>query len=491
MTRAELVTVINRILNNSEMDSRYIPDLVSKKWYYDEIRKGLASGIIKGDVEGKVRPNDLITREEAITMIARAFVPDSGSPSVLSFEDADQISSWAKQYVSDFVYAKYISGYKDKTIKPKSNITRAEVAKIISRIIDIYGSYGAFTGNIKGDLLINGNGVILKDLTVYGNLIICEGATNISIEHVMVEGSLIYRVDLDLDKLTIKATKGEFDMRPVVEENKSVFQNEPYGISFSIPKKAKVVYADEDSKINYSQKNLMVIRINKDDELYYKSFANGLFAERNRYAKAYQEVKTGYIGRYRYAIYGDDKDESHFLYIKRDNVEYSIYFFNIENIDVIETLVESIRFFAGSKIDEHVVKTYYNDKLYLKFNYLDLVSVDDSYNTGIVNEEESEYKMFIQVTNIVDLSNYTTEQLKTILVDLEDTSSEIIESSIKKVYIYDAIEYVTKNDGKLTRSLYVIIANKLYHFIFTADEAKMAGAGVELYDDIISNIEFK
>ncbi len=382
-------------------------------------------------------------------------------------------------------------GYNDKTIRPKANITRAEVAKIINKIVDIYGNYGRFTGNLKGNLLVNGPGIVLEDLTLYGNLIISEGATNVVIKHVIVEGKAIHRIDLELDETTIKASKGLFNLVPKIQEDTSKYDNPEYGINFSIPQGGTVIYVSGDTqKINYKQKNLMVIRINKNDDLYFKSFSNGLFQEKYRFERPYNELKQGYIGRYKYAIYGDDKNESQFLYIKRDNVEYSIYFFNIDGLNVIETLVESIRFYAGTNIDEHEVKTYNNEILHLKFNYIDLVSVDDSYNTGVVNEEESFYKMFIQVTNIVDLSNYTTEQLKSILVDLEDTSSEIIESNIKKVYVYDAIEYVVKNDDKLTRSLYVIIANKLYHFIFTAEEDRMASGGIEIYDDIVNNIEF-
>ncbi len=109
MTRAELVTIINRMLNNSEQDSRYIPDLDTKKWYYSEMRKAMASGIIQGDVEGNVRPNDLITREEAVVMIGRALVPSTDSLAVLDFTDSDKISSWAEKYISEFVYSKYIS----------------------------------------------------------------------------------------------------------------------------------------------------------------------------------------------------------------------------------------------------------------------------------------------------------------------------------------------------------------------------------------------
>ena len=119
------------------------------------------------------------------------------------------------------------------------------------------------------------------------------------------------------------------------------------------------------------------------------------------------------------------------------------------------------------------------------------MAVDDSYNTGVVNEnQEAYYKLFLQVNNIIDMSNYTVEQLKNILVSLEDSDGEIIESKIRKVYIYDAIEYTVKNDGKLFKSLYIIISNKLYHFVFLSSEDKMSSAGYEIYNDILRSIEF-
>ena len=492
MTRAELVTIINRILGNYEQSTKYVPDIRTKDWFYEEIRKGMESGIIVGDVEGKVRPNDFITREEAIVMLGRAFVPDDESSFVVDYNDLDEVSPWAKQVISNFAYKKYISGYKDKTIRPKNYITRAEVVKIINNVIDIYGKYGTFTGDLRGDLLVHGNSIKLNNLTLDGNLIICEGATNLEIENIIVNGDLIARVDMTFPEKGFKVNGKIYNIKPEKQIDESKYENPEYGISFSIPKGAKVVYISDEKnqRINYKQKNLMTIRINKDDELYFKSFSSGLFKERYRFEVPYEEIKLGTIGRYRYAIYGYEKQESYFLYLKRDNVEYSIYFYNLGDANVIDALVDSILLFEGSKIDVHTVKTYQNEKLHLKFNYVDYVTVDDSYNTNVVNEDEGFYKLFIQVTNIVDMSNYSIEQLKGILVGLEDTESTIVDTKIKKVYVYDAIEYTVSNDGKYSKSLYVIIANKLYHFIFTSDEEKMVSAGTEIYEDIVNNIQF-
>ena len=491
MTRAELVTVLNRLLDNKVQNTKYVPDINVKDWYYAEIRKGIESGFLEGDASGNVRPKDLITREEAICMIQRAIVPIGKYEVVPSFADYDEVSSWAKKSINAFVYNQYITGYQDNTIRPKNYITRAEVITLIGNIIDHYISYGELTKEIYGDVIIRGSRVRLSNVTIHGNVIIAEGGTDTSFNKVIIEGDLILRRDVELPTKNFKVNGNIYNIKPLNVEDKSKYVNEEYGLSFSIPKGAKVIdIVDKKTPINYKAKNLMTVRINHNDELYFTSFAMGVYKERFRYTLPYEEISEGAIGFYKYAVYGDNDDNSYFLYIKRDNVEYIIYFYNIENYNVVDNVINSIKLTDGTSIEKHEIKTYKNPSLYLKFNYVDYVSVDDSYNTGIVNEDEGFYKMFIQVTNILDMSNYTIEQLKDILIGMEDTDSEIIDSKIKKVYTYDAIEYTTKNDGKLTKSLYVVISTKLYHFIFTSDEAKMESAGEEIYNDIINNIEF-
>ncbi|MBR3281204.1 MAG: S-layer homology domain-containing protein [Clostridia bacterium] len=491
MTRAELVTVLNRLLGNKVENTRYVPDISVKDWYYVEIRKGIESGFIEGDTSGRVRPNDLITREEAICMIQRAMVPLGKYEIVPSFSDYDEVSNWAKESINAFLSNKYISGYQDNTIKPKNKITRAEVITLIGNIVDQYISYGELSKDVYGDTIIRGSKVRLNNATIHGNLIIAEGGNDTSFNNVIIEGNLVLRRDVDIPAKNFKVNGNIYNMKPKNVEDDSKYTNNEYGISFSVPKGAKIVeIKDKKTQVNYKTKNLMTVRINHNEELYFTSFAEGVFKERYRYSLPYEETTEGSIGFYKYAVYGYDKDNSYFLYIKRDNVEYIIYFYNIENYNVVDNVINSIKLFDGTEIEKHEIKTYKNPNLFLKFNYVDYVSVDDSYNTGIVNKDEGFYKMFIQVTNILDMSDYTIEQLKDILIALEDADSELVDSQFKKVYTYDAIEYTTRNDGKLTKSLYVVISTKLYHFIFTADEAKMESAGEEIFNDIISNIEF-
>lgn len=492
MTRAELVTVINRILSNSIQNTKYVPDINAKDWFYAEIRKGIESGIIQGNTDGYVRPNDFVTREEAIVMIQRALVPISETTSTHNYIDFEDVSVWSKDSMETFLKEGYITGYTDNTIRPKKNITRAEVIKIIENILDVYIPFGEITGEIHGNVLVYGKNVTLKNISIDGNLIVTEGAEEtLKLENIIIQGDLITRVDINTPNKNFKVKGKTYDIRPIKSQEISKYINDEYGISFSIPEKAKVVYIeDETQKVNYKTKNLMTIRINQNDELYFTSFEKALNKERERFDVVYEEFETGKIGIYKYAVYGSEKEESYFVYLKRDNVEYSIYFFNIENVNVIDSLVNSIKLYEGTKVNVHTQKIYRNPDLYLKFSYLDYVTVDDSYNTGVVNNEDGFFKMFIQVTNIIDMSDYTIEDLEQILKSLEDTDGEIIDSEIKKVYTYDAIEYTVKSGNKLTKSLYIVISTKLYHFIYTGNLEEMESVGVEIYQDIINSIEF-
>ncbi len=43
VTRAELITIINRLIANNNQNTRYVPDINTKDWYYTEVRKGIES----------------------------------------------------------------------------------------------------------------------------------------------------------------------------------------------------------------------------------------------------------------------------------------------------------------------------------------------------------------------------------------------------------------------------------------------------------------
>lgn len=103
-------------------------------WAVPYVATAVKHSILKGS-EGRVNANNLITREEMVTLLARAFGWET-SDGELQFADKDNVSSWAKGNV---IYASKIGVLKgsDNMIRPKDTITRAEVFALVDRCMNI------------------------------------------------------------------------------------------------------------------------------------------------------------------------------------------------------------------------------------------------------------------------------------------------------------------------------------------------------------------
>ena len=197
MTRAEMAAIINRSFGcYKTADISQYKDVSKSKWYYDDIAMSVQMGTYNGRSSSSMAPDAPITREEAMTVVARALELDYDSyakTDLSKFSDRNKISSWALPYVRAMVGADYIHG-RTKGLEPLDNITRAEFAQIFHNIIGSYITVkGTYDKDIKGSVLIRTNEVMLKDMTVDGDLIIGCGAADgkITLDNVTVKGRLL------------------------------------------------------------------------------------------------------------------------------------------------------------------------------------------------------------------------------------------------------------------------------------------------------------
>ena len=153
-------------------------------------------GTYNGRSASSMAPDAPISRQEAMTVVARALELDYDSYSktdLSAFSDRSEISNWALPYVRAMVGADYIHG-RGKVLAPLDNITRAEFAQIFYNIIGTYiVSKETYDKDIKGSVLVRTDDVELKDLTVDGDLIIGCGAADgkITLDNVTVKGRLL------------------------------------------------------------------------------------------------------------------------------------------------------------------------------------------------------------------------------------------------------------------------------------------------------------
>ncbi|MCG8485162.1 MAG: S-layer homology domain-containing protein, partial [Clostridia bacterium] len=144
ITRAEFAAVIVRALKlDMKTDTNPFYDVKAEDWYSDYVKTAFSHSLI-GGYDGAFNPQLKITREEAMAIIARAMDITNLNPdlnedqiaNVLSaFSDENEIANWAQKSVASCIKTEIISGRDGKTIAPKDNITRAEVAVIIQRLL--------------------------------------------------------------------------------------------------------------------------------------------------------------------------------------------------------------------------------------------------------------------------------------------------------------------------------------------------------------------
>ena len=210
MTRAEMAAIMVRATNASEeADITAFTDVLESEWYYSAMAKAVKMGAFTGS-DGKLNPENYITRQEAFVVLARVFginaVPSEDTSEIEIFSDKDDIADWAKTAVNMIVGAGYVGG-NDGKINPLNNITRAEFAVVMNRLVKYYiDEPGEITPNSDGNIMIRCGGVELKDFTT--DKMVCVG--DIKKEDTIKFNNCNVTGDVTLRGGTASFTGGEF-----------------------------------------------------------------------------------------------------------------------------------------------------------------------------------------------------------------------------------------------------------------------------------------
>ena len=136
ITRAEVATIFFRLLtdetrNANSTKSNSYSDVAAGAWYNHAVSTLSAMGIVKGDSHGKFNPNAPITRAEFAAIAAR--FDDKANTTTADFSDI--ASHWAKNEISAASNNGWITGYPDGTFRPDNKITRAEAMALVNRVL--------------------------------------------------------------------------------------------------------------------------------------------------------------------------------------------------------------------------------------------------------------------------------------------------------------------------------------------------------------------
>ena len=142
MNRAMLVTVLYRMEKEPAAEGRgkSFADVSAGAYYAKAVAWASDKGIVAGYSETQFGPEDTITREQLAVILNRYATykgyNTSKTADLAAFQDADQISEWARVPVQWANVMKLLNGRTSTTLAPKGSATRAEVAKILVTFLD-------------------------------------------------------------------------------------------------------------------------------------------------------------------------------------------------------------------------------------------------------------------------------------------------------------------------------------------------------------------
>ncbi|NSL52018.1 glycosyl hydrolase family 18 protein [Calidifontibacillus erzurumensis] len=145
LTRAETAAILTRVLNiqlKEETASPFTDIGRTYQWASTNIEIVRQHGVMNGLSATTFGPGKALSREEMAAILDRIIggqlSDDVEEPAPVSFKDQNTIASWAYPAVVRMSSYKVFSGYEDGTFKPKKEISRAEMAALLSRIANYF-----------------------------------------------------------------------------------------------------------------------------------------------------------------------------------------------------------------------------------------------------------------------------------------------------------------------------------------------------------------
>jgi len=143
MTRSMFVTVIGRVYSEDlSTTGGGFTDVPNAKWYTQSVNWAAGNGIVSGVASDKFAPESPVTREQMAAFMYRYAqwagydMTVSKTKNLDAFNDAGEVSSWAKDAMIWAVDKGLISGVTTNTLEPRTSATRAQVGAIVQRFAE-------------------------------------------------------------------------------------------------------------------------------------------------------------------------------------------------------------------------------------------------------------------------------------------------------------------------------------------------------------------
>jgi|GEM_PF-1190926 len=136
LTRAQMATILDRIIEGmNETDAMLsFTDVAASHWASEAIARIAGFGFMNGYPDGTFRPDKPITRAEMAAILSLLPV-QTGEDAQEAENFSDTAEHWAQAAIAKARAAGLLNGYHDGSFRPEQSLTRAEAVTIINKLI--------------------------------------------------------------------------------------------------------------------------------------------------------------------------------------------------------------------------------------------------------------------------------------------------------------------------------------------------------------------
>lgn len=263
ITRAEFVAMINRAFGYVQKGKGNFSDVDKGAWYSDEINIAKNQGYMQGTDGNKAEPEKSLTREQAVTLICRALKIEGINADTFKFGDSREFSQWSKEYINAVTNKSIVNGYPDSTFRPANNMTRGEMAKVLSNLAGeiIKDSGNNYIGYADKNVSMVKSGANLRDTIIPGDLFLTAGLGKgySLLDQVTVNGDLIVSGTGNSEKGQVSVLLKDSDIKHLIIDSQSSDIMSVRAEGGSVIEKTTVkrnAYLEEDSDKNIAFKDV-------------------------------------------------------------------------------------------------------------------------------------------------------------------------------------------------------------------------------------------
>ena len=192
VTRAQFMAFTNRALKLTEKAPvDQFKDVKPGDWFYDDVAKAVKAAYTNGTSADTMSPWANITNQQMYAILGRLATED-GTADLSVIKDLDSVDDWALEDLEDAIAGGYVVGNHGK-VNPDKLATRAQAITILDRLMHDSRHFalpGVYTVDAQ-EVTVMDDGIILRDCTIAGDLILKKGVKSVRLDNVTVGGQII------------------------------------------------------------------------------------------------------------------------------------------------------------------------------------------------------------------------------------------------------------------------------------------------------------